>query len=87
MTLLLVLFCQPAGAEESSKSLVEYGRYLATAANCMACHTAADGQPYTGGRPIETPFGVIYSRNITPDVETGIGNWSNEDFYRALGKE
>ncbi len=84
VTLLLALFCQPAGAEESSPSLVERGRYLATAADCVACHTAADGQPYAGGRPIETPFGIIYSRNLTPDVQTGIGNWSSKDFYRAL---
>lgn len=83
-SLLLVLFCQLAGAEESSPSLVERGRYLATVADCVACHTAADGQPYAGGRPIETPFGIIYSRNLTPDVLTGIGNWSGEDFYRAL---
>ena len=86
VALLLVLFCQPAGAEESSPSQVERGRYLATAADCVACHTAANGQLYAGGRPIETPFGVIYSRNLTPDVKTGIGNWSNEEFYRALHK-
>lgn len=86
VTLLLALFCQPAGAEESSPSLVERGRYLATVADCVACHTAVDGQPYAGGRPIETPFGIIYSRNLTPDVQTGIGNWSSKDFYRALHK-
>lgn len=86
VTLLLVLFCQPAGAKESSPSLVERGRYLATAADCVACHTATDGQLYAGGRPIETPFGVIYSRNLTPDIKTGLGDWSDEDFYRALHK-
>ena len=80
----LLLLCPAASAEP--QSLVERGRYLATAADCVACHTAINGQPYAGGRPIETPFGVIYSRNLTPDVKTGIGDWSDADFYRALHK-
>lgn len=80
---LLTLLALPV-SEAMAQSRAEYGRYLAVAADCVACHTAAGGAPYAGGRPIETPFGVIYSRNLTPDKDTGLGNWSYDDFYRAL---
>ena len=61
------------------------GRYLAIAGDCSSCHTVpGSGQPYAGGRPIETPFGVVVGANITPDAETGIGAWSDEAFVRAL---
>ena len=60
------------------------GRYLAVAADCEACHTQEGGIAFAGGRPFETKFGTIYSPNITPDVETGIGSWSDADFLRAM---
>ncbi|MBC7203584.1 MAG: c-type cytochrome [Pusillimonas sp.] len=60
------------------------GRLVAIAGDCMVCHTAQDGQENTGGRPLETPFGLVYSTNITPDPETGIGGWSYEAFERAM---
>jgi len=60
------------------------GAYLARAGDCMACHTARGGADYAGGRLIATPFGDIYSPNITPDAATGIGDWSADDFWRAL---
>lgn len=60
------------------------GAYLALAADCMACHTARGGAPYAGGRLLATPFGAMYTPNITPDRTHGIGNWSAEDFWRAL---
>ena len=63
---------------------VSRGAYLARAGNCMACHTAAGGRAYAGGRAIQTPFGSIYTSNLTPDRESGIGNWSADDFWRAL---
>jgi mono/diheme cytochrome c family protein len=63
---------------------IETGRYLARAGDCESCHTAPGGQPYAGGRPVPTPFGIIYSTNITPDPDTGIGAWSEGDFYRAM---
>lgn len=74
----------PVRAEGTAQTSQERGHYLSVAANCVACHTAAGGVEYAGGRPIETPFGAIHSRNLTPDPETGLGNWSDEDFYRAL---
>jgi mono/diheme cytochrome c family protein len=60
------------------------GRYLVQAGDCAACHTADNGKPFAGDRPVPTPFGNIYSSNLTPDKETGIGRWSNDDFYRAM---
>jgi mono/diheme cytochrome c family protein len=63
---------------------VERGRYLATAADCAGCHTATPDKPYAGGVVIQTPLGTIVAPNITRDVETGIGAWSDADFYRAL---
>lgn len=63
---------------------VARGEYLARAGNCMGCHTARGGEPYAGGRGIATPFGTVYSSNLTPDESTGIGGWSPAHFWRAL---
>jgi mono/diheme cytochrome c family protein len=60
------------------------GEYLFHAAGCLACHTAEDSEPLAGGRAFDTPFGVFYAPNITPDKETGIGSWSRTDFITAL---
>jgi mono/diheme cytochrome c family protein len=63
------------------------GRYLTTVADCFACHTVPEvGKPFAGNRAIETPFGVITSSNITPDADTGIGSWSDEQFDNAVRK-
>jgi mono/diheme cytochrome c family protein len=68
-------------------SQVERGRYLARAADCTACHTAPGAaQPFAGGRGIETPFGTITTPNITPDLETGIGAWTDDEFDNAMRK-
>lgn len=60
------------------------GEYAMRAGDCMACHTAEGGADFAGGRPIESPLGVIYTSNITPDAATGIGGWSLDDFRAAL---
>jgi len=66
---------------------IEKGRYLATAADCFACHTVPGaGKPFAGNRPIETPFGNITSSNITPDGDTGISSWSDDQFDAAVRK-
>ncbi len=65
---------------------VERGRTLATQADCMPCHSQQGGKPWAGGRAVETPFGNIISANITPDPETGIGNWTDQQFVDALTK-
>jgi mono/diheme cytochrome c family protein len=67
-------------AQSSDKN----GEYLALAGDCISCHTAPGGKPYAGGLKMQTPFGYLLSPNITPDVETGIGSWSKDDFARAL---
>jgi mono/diheme cytochrome c family protein len=86
--LLLVLSAALSGAAAQAapleQSLVETGRYLANAGDCISCHTRANGQPFAGGRPLYTPFGTIYSANITPDPKTGIGAWTERQFVRAL---
>ena len=64
---------------------VERGRYLATAADCASCHTVpGSGHPFAGGRAIETPFGILAAPNITPDRETGIGAWTDDEFDAAV---
>ena len=65
-------------------SLLERGEYLTHAADCAACHTVKGGKPYAGGRAFVLPFGTIWTPNITPDRETGIGAWSNAEFLRAM---
>lgn len=66
---------------------VERGRYLAVAGDCTACHTLpGSGREFAGGRPIETPFGLLLGPNITPDRETGIGAWTDDEFVNALTK-
>lgn len=64
--------------------LVARGEYLARAGNCMACHSARGGAPWAGGRAIDTTFGTFYTTNLTPDPDTGLGNWTAEDFWLAL---
>ncbi|MGI9404114.1 MAG: c-type cytochrome [Hyphomicrobium sp.] len=69
---------------DPDKSLVEHGRYVALAADCMPCHTASPDNKFAGGLGINTPFGTIYSPNITPDPETGIGKWTFDNFKNAV---
>ena len=71
-------------AQASSSALAERGAYLARVGNCMQCHTAQGGTPYAGGRGIETPFGMVYSSNLTGDAATGLGRWTSAEFWRAL---
>jgi mono/diheme cytochrome c family protein len=73
-------------AELTSASLIERGEYLTRAADCMACHTSEGGAPFAGGRAFVLPFGTMYSTNITPDVATGIGNYTDANFLDAMHK-
>ena len=81
---LASLLATGAAAQGTSFPQIERGRYLTRAGDCASCHTAPGGKAFAGGLGIQTPFGVIYSMNLTPDRETGIGNWSKEDFYNAM---
>ena len=73
----------PAAFDEP---LVKKGAQLAALGNCIACHTVPGGRSFAGGLPLPTPFGTIYSTNITPDEETGVGGWSEQAFIRAMRK-
>ncbi len=79
-----VAACLPVAAKSADETLVQRGAYLATAGGCASCHTANEQSPYAGGLDIQTPFGMLRSANVTPDVDTGIGSWTEEDFERAL---
>ena len=80
-------FGDAANPDAQAFDQIEKGRYLTTVADCFACHTVPNvGKPFAGGRPIETPFGIITSSNITPDADTGIGAWSDEQFDDAVRK-
>jgi mono/diheme cytochrome c family protein len=82
LTWLAVILAWPvlARADEAA----ERGRYLAILGDCRGCHTAPHKPAFSGGLPFTAAFGTLYSTNITPDRQTGIGAWSNEDFYHAL---
>jgi mono/diheme cytochrome c family protein len=75
---------EPPSRQAFSREQIEKGAELAAVGDCNICHTASGGAAYAGGRPIPTPFGTIYSTNITPDPETGIGRWSQAAFRRAM---
>lgn len=77
---------QKEGAADvpATTQTINRGEYLARAGDCVACHTEPNGKPFAGGRPMPTPFGALYVPNITPDDETGIGQWTADDFYRMM---
>ena len=72
----------PAALKDATQ--IARGEYLARAADCMVCHTSPDGKPYAGGFAFSLPFGTLYSTNITPDKETGIGDYTDAQFLAAL---
>ena len=74
----------PAIDGATSKDPLVRGEYLARMGDCVACHTAPKGKPFAGGLPMASPIGTIYSSNITPDKQTGIGSYSFEDFDLAV---
>lgn len=84
IVLLCTAFSSGSIRAEPSAETIERGKQLATAADCAGCHTADPSKPFAGGKRLASPFGAIYSPNLTPDRETGIGAWSDEDFRRAL---
>jgi len=73
------------GTDPKKTTLIKRGEYLTKLGDCIACHTKPGSQkPFAGGLPIKTPFGTIYTPNITPDKATGIGNWTNKQFLDAM---
>lgn len=93
VTLAAVALCAAMGSaraegiDNQSFSQIAKGRYLTIVADCAACHTVpGSGHELAGGRPLETPFGTLVAPNITPDPETGIGAWTDDEFVNALTK-
>jgi cytochrome c len=85
---LTALFMPQASAQgqnaEKAASIVAKGEYLAQARDCVACHTAPGGKLFAGGRAMPTPFGTLYTSNVTPDRDTGIGKWTADQFYSMM---
>ena len=77
----------PIPSTSTDATLIKRGEYAAVLGDCIACHTATDGPAMAGGREFVTPFGKVYSTNITPDKTTGIGRYSFEQFDRAMRKD
>ena len=76
--------CGVPGATAADFTAIERGRYLTTAGDCVSCHTAPGGAPFAGDRTVTTPFGALLSPNLTPDGETGLGAWTENQFVRAM---
>ena len=83
-SLLLMPLASSLVLADSAELQSQRGAYLARVGNCMGCHTTRGGKPYAGGRKMRTPFGVFVTPNITPDDDTGIGQWDKEDFWQAM---
>jgi mono/diheme cytochrome c family protein len=79
-----IMAARAQGPNKQAFEIVQHGRYMAIAADCTACHTAPGGQPFAGGGALETPFGTLLAPNITPDVQTGIGGWTDDEFVNAV---
>ncbi|CAH2779446.1 MAG: Putative diheme cytochrome c-553 [uncultured Caballeronia sp.] len=73
-----------AATPADNAALIKQGEYLARAGDCIACHTVRGGKQFAGGLPMATPFGTMFTPNITPDDQYGIGKWTSDDFYRAM---
>ena len=73
-----------AFADDQDFDRIERGRYLAVVGDCAACYTAPGGRPFAGGLALRTPFGTLVTPNITPDPETGIGDWTKDEFVAAM---
>src|SRR6202167_3158323 len=78
------LLAQPIADSTPNAAQLRRGQYLVAGGDCMPCHIRDGGEPFAGGLGLKTPFGLIYSANITSDRETGIGNWTSDQFYHAM---
>ena len=81
---LCTAFVSGHARADDTDEAIALGKALTIAGDCGSCHTADPFKPFAGGKRIDTPFGTIYSPNLTPDRATGIGAWTDVQFYRAL---
>ncbi len=86
LPIILTGICFSAHSDDSTHNNIERGKYIATISGCIHCHTDTEsqGKPLAGGKELKSRFGTFYAPNITPDPKTGIGNWSDDEFIRAL---
>ncbi len=84
LVLITTTAARAQNPDKQSFEVIQHGRYMATAADCTACHTAKGGRPFAGGGALETPFGILLAPNITPDMQTGIGGWTDDEFVDAV---
>jgi mono/diheme cytochrome c family protein len=86
LALAVTLLATAAHAQQKTPdtATLAKGEYLARAGDCIACHTAREGKTFAGGLPMKTPFGTLYTSNITPDPATGIGTWTSDQFYNMM---
>ncbi|MCC8962753.1 cytochrome c [Bradyrhizobium sp. Pear76] len=84
LALALLPITALAQQKAADPAVVAKGEYLARAGDCIACHTAREGRTFAGGLPMKTPFGTLYTSNITPDPQTGIGTWTSDQFYQMM---
>src|ERR1700735_470646 len=84
LTLAAIAAARALPAAAAATDPVAQGKYLVQAGDCIACHTEPGGKEMAGGRAMPTPFGTLFSSNITPDPETGIGKWTADNFYNML---
>src|SRR4051794_28019664 len=88
--LLAAVLCTASSAAPAqlppppSPETIAKGKALTEVGDCGSCHTADSSKPFAGGKRIDTPFGGVYSANLTPDLNTGIGRWTDEAFLRAM---
>src|ERR1700709_418936 len=80
--MVLLIGAMQANAQDAA--LLKKGEYLAGAGDGIACHTAGEGKTFAGGLPMKTPFGTLYTSNITPDPQTGIGTWTSDQFFQMM---
>jgi mono/diheme cytochrome c family protein len=78
------ILSDPIDDSTANVAQLRRGQYLVAAGDCMSCHLRPGGEPLAGGLGLKTPFGVIYTPNITSDKETGIGNWTADQFFHAM---
>ncbi|MCO6187719.1 cytochrome c [Rhizobium sp. L1K21] len=81
---IVLPLCPAVAQDKNTWSTIQRGYYLTRMGDCGACHTNDEAKPMAGDYPLPTPFGTIYSANLTPDDQTGIGSWTDDDFYRAM---
>ncbi len=84
LALTLSSIAAQAQQKAADPAVIAKGEYLARAGDCIACHTAREGKTFAGGLPMKTPFGTLYTSNITPDPQTGIGTWTSDQFYQMM---